>query len=164
MSIRCFAISVWNRSETVFRPIIWRTVSNTKKTSLKAALLDQRIVAGLGNIYVCEALWRTGLSPERDAGSLVRANGGPKKKLDLLERSIRSVLQEAIEAGGSSLRDHQKTDGTLGYFQHTFAVYDQEGAALSDHSLQRRHKQGCAKRQIDLLLPGLPALSKTRRQ
>ena len=92
-----------------------------RRTSLKAALLDQRIVAGLGNIYVCEALFRARLSPERDAGSL----GRPAVRR--LVAAIRAVLEEAIAAGGSSLRDYVQPDGTLGYFQHGFRVYAREG-------------------------------------
>ncbi|QRM53999.1 bifunctional DNA-formamidopyrimidine glycosylase/DNA-(apurinic or apyrimidinic site) lyase [Sinorhizobium sp. BG8] len=95
---------------------------------LKAALLDQKNIAGLGNIYVCEALWRAHLSPERAAGSLVTATGKPRKELVVLTEAIRAVIDEAIGAGGSTLRDHIRTDGSLGYFQHSFAVYDQEGA------------------------------------
>lgn len=98
-----------------------------KATSLKSALLDQRLVAGLGNIYVCEALWRARLSPSRMAGSLVRKDGSPSARLDALAEAIRAVIAEAIEAGGSSLRDHRQADGSLGYFQHRFAVYDREG-------------------------------------
>lgn len=102
-----------------------------RKTPLKAALLDQRIIAGLGNIYVCEALHRSGLSPRRRAGTLARkaAKGGfaPTARAELLAANIRQVLEDAIAAGGSSLRDHRLTDGTLGYFQHNFAVYDREG-------------------------------------
>lgn len=98
-----------------------------KATSLKAALLDQRIVAGLGNIYVCEALWRSGLSPSRAAHTLVNKSGAPSKKLEVLTNNIRYIIAEAIEAGGSSLRDHARTDGTLGYFQHSFSAYDREG-------------------------------------
>jgi formamidopyrimidine-DNA glycosylase len=97
-----------------------------KATSLKAALLDQTLVAGLGNIYVCEALHRAGLSPRRAAGSLARKDGGPTKRADVLAHAIREVLLEAIAAGGSSLRDHRQADGALGYFQHSFRVYDRE--------------------------------------
>jgi formamidopyrimidine-DNA glycosylase len=93
------------------------------KTPLKSALLDQRRIAGLGNIYVCESLHRARLSPLREAGSL------PPAKARLLANSVREVLEAAIEAGGSTLRDHRQTDGALGYFQHSFAVYDREGAA-----------------------------------
>ncbi len=94
-----------------------------RTTTFKAALLDQKNIAGLGNIYVCEALWRAGLSPFAASGTLKAI------KADLLAQSIRDILSEAIEAGGSSLRDHQQTDGTLGYFQHQFSVYDREGEA-----------------------------------
>ena len=94
---------------------------------LKAALLDQSVVAGLGNIYVCEALWRAGLSPLRAAGSIARADGGPTVRAERLATAIRDVIAEAIVAGGSSLRDYMQADGSLGYFQHRFAVYDREG-------------------------------------
>ncbi len=93
------------------------------RTPLKSALLDQRRIAGLGNIYVCEALHRARLSPLREAGSL------PRAKAKGLRQAIRAVLEDAIEAGGSTLRDHRQTDGALGYFQHSFEVYDREGAA-----------------------------------
>lgn len=94
---------------------------------LKSALLDQRVIAGLGNIYVCEALWRSRLSPLRAAGTLTDEAGGPQPQLVVLTEAIRAVIADAIEAGGSSLRDHIQTDGSLGYFQHSFAVYDREG-------------------------------------
>jgi formamidopyrimidine-DNA glycosylase len=93
---------------------------------LKAALLDQTLIAGLGNIYVCEALWRAGLSPRRAARTLVRADKGPSQRLVRLVAAVRAVIAEAIEAGGSSLRDYVQTDGTLGRFQHRFAVYDRQ--------------------------------------
>jgi len=99
-----------------------------RKTPLKAALLNQKLIAGLGNIYVCEALWRTGLNPRRQAGTLVTPSGRPTKKAAELADNIRATLQDAIAAGGSSLRDHTQADGTLGYFQHSFAVYDREGS------------------------------------
>ncbi|MEE9375757.1 MAG: bifunctional DNA-formamidopyrimidine glycosylase/DNA-(apurinic or apyrimidinic site) lyase [Rhizobiaceae bacterium] len=98
-----------------------------KKAPMKAALLDQTVVAGLGNIYVCEALWRCGLSPTKQAGTLALKTGKPTAKANQLAQIIGEVIAEAIEAGGSSLQDHAQTDGTLGYFQHRFAVYDQEG-------------------------------------
>jgi formamidopyrimidine-DNA glycosylase len=98
-----------------------------KKTSLKAALLDQKIVAGLGNIYVCEALYRARLSPKRQASTIASKTGAPNERAQRLVDAIRAVLQDAIEAGGSSLRDHKRTDGGLGYFQHHFRVYDREG-------------------------------------
>ncbi|SMF40435.1 DNA-(apurinic or apyrimidinic site) lyase [Xaviernesmea oryzae] len=100
-----------------------------KNQPLKGALLDQTVVAGLGNIYVCEALWRSHLSPKRAAGSIVTKTGKPKKELALLNDAIRDVIADAIAAGGSSLRDHIRTDGSLGYFQHSFSVYDREGEA-----------------------------------
>jgi formamidopyrimidine-DNA glycosylase len=96
-----------------------------RKAPLKAALMDQRLIAGLGNIYVCEALWRARLSPDRKAGTLGTKAGLPKA--EALTTAIRDVLDAAIRAGGSSLRDHIKTDGELGDFQHAFAVYDREG-------------------------------------
>ena len=95
---------------------------------LKSALLDQKRIAGLGNIYVCEALHRAQLSPLRQAGTLVDAKGAPTQAAKALVKAIRAVLEEAIAAGGSTLRDHRRTDGELGYFQHAFAVYDREGA------------------------------------
>jgi formamidopyrimidine-DNA glycosylase len=98
-----------------------------KKTSLKAALLDQTVVAGLGNIYVCEALNLSRLSPRRLASTLALRTGAPHERTVLLVDSIKSVLNAAIKAGGSSLRDHRQTSGELGYFQHNFRVYDREG-------------------------------------
>jgi formamidopyrimidine-DNA glycosylase len=98
-----------------------------KKTSLKAALLDQRVVAGLGNIYVCEALFRAHLSPRRLAATLALKTGGPTERAGRLVEAIHDVLNQAIKAGGSSLRDHRQTTGELGYFQHSFQVYDREG-------------------------------------
>ncbi|TFL18954.1 bifunctional DNA-formamidopyrimidine glycosylase/DNA-(apurinic or apyrimidinic site) lyase [Jannaschia formosa] len=93
-----------------------------RQTPVKAALLDQRVVAGLGNIYVCEALHRAGIAPTRKAGRIAAP------RVAALVPIIREVLIEAIGAGGSSLRDHRQTDGTLGYFQHGFRVYDRAGA------------------------------------
>jgi len=98
-----------------------------KKTSLKAALLDQRVVAGLGNIYVCEALFRSHLSPKRQASTLADKKEQPTDHAKRLVTSIHAVLNQAIKAGGSSLRDHRQTSGELGYFQHSFQVYDREG-------------------------------------
>jgi formamidopyrimidine-DNA glycosylase len=98
-----------------------------KKTSLKAALLDQRVVAGLGNIYVCEALYRAHLSPKRLAGTIADRNGAPNERAERLVEGIKAVLSEAIEVGGSSLRDYRLTDGDLGMFQHRFRVYDCAG-------------------------------------
>jgi formamidopyrimidine-DNA glycosylase len=100
-----------------------------RKSPLKAALLDQGLVAGLGNIYVSEALHRAGLSPLGEAGAIAGANGKPTAKAKRLAVAIRAVLEEAVAAGGSTLRDHRQADGELGYFQHSFRVYGKEGAA-----------------------------------
>src|SRR3954470_14319599 len=102
-----------------------------KNTSLKAALLDQRVVAGLGNIYVCEALFRARLSPKRRASTIADRNGKPNGKARALVDAIKAVLHDAIKAGGSSLRDHRRADGSLGDFQHNFLVYDREGRPCS---------------------------------
>lgn len=96
-------------------------------TDLKAFLLDQRNIAGLGNIYVCEALYRARLSPRRRAGALADARGRATRRAERLVPQIRAVLEEAIEAGGSTLRDYRHADGALGYFQHAFKVYGREG-------------------------------------
>ncbi|MEM6387057.1 MAG: bifunctional DNA-formamidopyrimidine glycosylase/DNA-(apurinic or apyrimidinic site) lyase [Pseudomonadota bacterium] len=93
----------------------------SRRTPIKAALLDQKLVAGLGNIYVCEALFRAGISPLRRSDRIAGT------RLAELVPHIRDVLREAIEAGGSSLRDYRTAGGELGYFQHRFAVYGQEG-------------------------------------
>lgn len=98
-----------------------------KKTSLKAALLDQRVVAGLGNIYVCEALYRSHLSPRRLAATLATKKGESTDHALRLVNAIHTVLNQAIRAGGSSISDHRLTSGELGYFQHSFGVYDREG-------------------------------------
>jgi len=92
-----------------------------KRTPIKAALLDQRVVAGLGNIYVCESLFRAGISPKRLAGTV------QGERAQRLAAAIQAVLADAIAAGGSSLRDHVSATGELGYFQHAFEVYDREG-------------------------------------
>jgi formamidopyrimidine-DNA glycosylase len=98
-----------------------------KKTSIKAALSDQAVVAGLGNIYVCEALHRAGISPKRMASVIAQKSGAPNARAEKLVDAIKAVLHDAIKQGGSSLRDHRQTDGDLGYFQHHFRVYDREG-------------------------------------
>ncbi len=100
-----------------------------KKTSIKAALLDQRVVAGLGNIYVVEALHRAGIAPTMQAGRI------SAKRLDKLYHAIRAVLEEAIEAGGSTLSDYAQVDGAQGGFQHRFRVYDRAGEPCA--------KEGC---------------------
>lgn len=103
------------------------TLFRDRKTPLKAALLNQSLVAGLGNIYVCEALNMARLSPKRLAGTLARKTGAATPAANQLADDIKAVLTDAIRAGGSSLRDHKLTDGSLGYFQHHFRVYDREG-------------------------------------
>ena len=121
-----------------------------KMTPIKSALLDQRLVAGLGNIYVCEALYRARLSPRRIAGTIGRG------RAERLVAAIRAVLDEAIEAGGSSLRDYVQTNGELGYFQHRWAVYGREGEPCPgcncSEGVRRVTQSGrstffCAKRQ-----------------
>jgi formamidopyrimidine-DNA glycosylase len=98
-----------------------------KTTSIKAALVDQRLIAGLGNIYAGEALYRAGISPLRLAGSLATKSGKPTKKTEALVAAVKAVLEDAIKAGGSSLRDYKRADGRLGRFQHRFKVYGREG-------------------------------------
>jgi len=95
----------------------------TRNTPIKSALLDQKIIAGLGNIYVCEALWRAHIAPTRKSNSL------SAKRVGALVPVIRDVLGDAIAAGGSSLKDFRQTDGELGYFQHSFAAYGRAGEA-----------------------------------
>lgn len=102
-----------------------------RKTPLKAALLDQRLIAGLGNIYVSEALWRAGLLPTRAAGTIAGPSKKARERSEKLAEAVRSVIADAIAAGGSSLKDYVQTDGSLGYFQHSFAVYDREGEPCS---------------------------------
>ncbi|HZP08412.1 bifunctional DNA-formamidopyrimidine glycosylase/DNA-(apurinic or apyrimidinic site) lyase [Methyloceanibacter sp.] len=106
-----------------------------KKTSIKAALVDQRLIAGLGNIYACEALFRAGISPKRLAGALATKSGKPTARTEALVESVKAVLKDAIKAGGSSLRDYRRADGSLGEFQHTFNVYGREGKPCA--------KKGC---------------------
>jgi formamidopyrimidine-DNA glycosylase len=106
-----------------FTPALLSTALKGKKTPIKAALLDQRVVAGLGNIYVCEALFRAGISPKRVASSVAGA------RAERLVPAIKDVLREAVAAGGSSLRDYAHADGELGDFQLNFSVYDREGEA-----------------------------------
>jgi len=108
----------------------------TKSAPMKAALLDQRVVAGLGNIYVSEALWRAHILPTVPARKLVLKSGKPSARLDLLADGVRSVLNDAITAGGSTLRDFRAADGASGYFQHRFDVYDREGEPC--------HTPGCS--------------------
>ena len=102
---------------------------------MKAALLDQRVVAGLGNIYVSEALWRAHIRPTTKAKTLVLKSGKPSARLELLADGVRAVLTDAIAAGGSTLRDFRDAEGGSGYFQHRFDVYDRENAPC--------HTPGC---------------------
>jgi formamidopyrimidine-DNA glycosylase len=102
-----------------------------KATSIKAALLDQRLIAGLGNIYTCEAMYRARISPLRLAGGLTAKSGKPTKTIEALVGAIKTVLEIAIKAGGSSLRDYRRADGELGEFQHRFKVYGREGKPCS---------------------------------
>jgi formamidopyrimidine-DNA glycosylase len=98
-----------------------------RKQPLKAFLLDQRVLAGIGNIYACEALYRARLMPDRPASVLALQSGVASAAAKRLAPAIREVLEDALEAGGSSLRDYRKADGSLGYFQHRFCVYGREG-------------------------------------
>jgi formamidopyrimidine-DNA glycosylase len=108
-----------------------------KRAPIKAALLDQRVVAGLGNIYVCEALYRAGISPVRVAATI------QSPRIKKLVGAVKTVLRDAIKAGGSTLRDYKHTDGELGYFQHTFQVYDRE-----EHPCLTKGCKGAVKRIV----------------
>ena len=97
-----------------------------KRSPIKTTLLDQRFVVGVGNIYACEALHRSGISPTRTTNTLVRKNGKPTNDLVRLVEQVKEVLHAAIKVGGSTLNDFAAVDGTLGYFGHHFQVYDRE--------------------------------------
>lgn len=140
--------------EAGFTPKVLAAALRHKRTPVKAALLDQTLVAGLGNIYVCESLFRSRIAPTRLAGSLTA------REVKALVGAIKEVLADAIAAGGSSLKDHVQPTGELGYFQHRFAVYDREGQGCPDcdcgpgpgGGVQRMVQAGrstffCAKRQ-----------------
>ena len=109
-----------------FNAGVLATAFKGRKQSVKVTLLDQRVVAGLGNIYVCEALYRAHLAPTRAAGAVKPA------ELRRLVEAVKAVLEEAIQAGGSTLRDYRNADGDLGYFQHAFRVYGREGEPCAD--------------------------------
>lgn len=113
-------------TEETFTGVLLARLLKGKKTSVKAALLDQRVVAGLGNIYACEALFTAGISPRRISATV------QAERANRLAASIRRVLAEAIEAGGSTLRDHVAPSGEIGYFQHRFRVYGREGMACPE--------------------------------
>ena len=123
-----------------FTELTLRQMLRDKKTTIKNALLDQRVVAGLGNIYVCESLFRSNISPRRLA---LNVKG---KRLKNLSVNIKEVLNEAILAGGSSLRDHAQTNGDIGYFQHNFMVYGREGQACK--------KNGCVNKVSRIIQSG----------
>ena len=108
-------------------PEVWADSLMHRKVTIKSALLDQRALVGVGNIYACEALHRVRISPRRQARTLVSKDGRPTTRLVNLHGAVRTVLQEAIDAGGSTLRDFAAVDGSLGYFPHRFAVYDRAG-------------------------------------
>ena len=110
-----------------FTPQWLATKLKGKATSIKAALIDQRLIAGLGNIYACEALFRARISPKRLAGTLATKTGKATQKTKALVDSVKAVLEDAIKSGGSSLRDYKRADGSLGEFQHRFNVYGREG-------------------------------------
>lgn len=118
-----------------FNELSLKEMLRGKKTTIKNALLDQRVVAGLGNIYVCETLFRSNISPKRLA---LNVKG---KRLKALSLNIREVLNEAILAGGSSLRDHAQTNGDIGYFQHNFMVYGREGQACKKNGCGNKVKR-----------------------
>jgi formamidopyrimidine-DNA glycosylase len=119
-----------------FHPAALSAALKGRKTSIKVALLDQRIVVGVGNIYACESLYRAGISPKRKAGTVAGV------RADLLVPAIRQVLNEAIASGGSSLRDHFQPSGELGAFQHNWQVYGRAGEPC------RRHKDTAIKRIV----------------
>ncbi len=106
-------------------PVLAARLKN-KKVAIKIALLDQRVLSGVGNIYACEALYRCGIGPRRKAESI------KGEKADALAAAIKAVMQEALASGGSTLRDHRQLDGDTGYFQHSFAVYGHAGAACAN--------------------------------
>ncbi len=119
-----------------------------RRTPIKSALLDQRIVAGLGNIYVCETLYRAGISPKRHAGRLAAPRAAA------LVPIIRDVLNDAIAAGGSSLRDHRQTSGELGYFQHSFQVYGREGMPCATPGCRSRIRRIVQSGRSSFYCPG----------
>jgi formamidopyrimidine-DNA glycosylase len=123
-----------------------------RKQGPKTLLLDQKTVAGLGNIYVCEALHRAHISPFKPAGMIAGKRLGP------LTTAIKEVLAEAVEVGGSTLKDFAAADGALGYFQHRFRVYDREGQPCPTPGLQGRDRPRGPGGPLDLLLPGLPGV------
>src|SRR5262249_48390994 len=112
-----------------------REALRNRKTPIKSALLDQHVIAGLGNIYACEALWRSRISPKRRAARLRAA------QIEALVTAIQEGLKGAVRAGGSSSRDHRRTNGELGYFQKVFAVYDRAGEACGRRGCRGKIKR-----------------------
>ena len=137
--------------------------AHDRKTDLKAFLLDQRTIAGLGNIYVCEALHRVGLSPHRTASILALKSGRPSRYAEPLIAAIREVLVSAITAGGSTLKDYRAADGALGYFQHQFLVYGREGKPCVTPGCRGSVRAQHSGRAVHVPLPGLSAVDKTER-
>jgi formamidopyrimidine-DNA glycosylase len=136
--------------DDAFTPAVLASALAGRSGPIKIALLDQTLIAGIGNIYASEALFRAGIAPTRSAASI------GLKRAESLVAAIKAVLAEAIEAGGSSLRDHRQPNGELGYFQHAFAVYDREGLPCPNctcaEGVRRLVQSGrssfyCAKRQ-----------------
>lgn len=123
-----------------FSPAYLNAVLRARRTPVKAALIDQRVVAGVGNIYACEALFRARISPRRLAASV------PGVRAERLAKAVKAVLEDAIAAGGSSLRDYARTNGELGLFQHRFAVYDREG--------KRCPRRGCGGTVVRIVQAG----------
>lgn len=113
-----------------------------RKTPVKVALMDQRLIVGVGNIYASEALFRAGIAPDRAAGSVTA------REAEDLASSIKAVLSAAIKAGGSTLKDHRQTNGELGYFQHNFAVYDREGERCPVDTAKKNARQHIIQRMI----------------
>ena len=133
-----------------------RGLRRARRPASRPRCSTRRVVAGLGNIYVCEALHRARLSPKRKASTIATASGAPNERAERLVDAIKAVLNDAIEAGGSSLRDHRQTDGELGYFQHPFRVYDREGEPCPTPRLQGHDQAHRAERPLDVLLSGVP--------
>ena len=129
-----------------------------KATSIKSALIDQRLIAGLGNIYACEALFRAGISPMRLAGTLATKSGKPTKMTEALVAAVKAVLEDAIKAGGSSLRDYRRADGRIGRFQHRLQGLWPRRQTLLKKRLRRNRTPHRPRRTLDLLLSNLSTL------
>jgi formamidopyrimidine-DNA glycosylase len=125
-----------------FCPLCLAEKAKGRKNAIKNFLLDQRVVAGLGNIYVCEALFRAGIDPRRAAALLATKAGKPSAAARRLVPHIKEILREAIKSGGSTLRDYRHADGSLGYFQHSFAVYGREGERCNGRKRHARASTG----------------------